>query len=224
MKPADVFADPIAFATRLGAAQVACGREVQALWLRQLESFSRRGLPTSVEFDRVDMPMPVFSVEKNEAQLREYFHALADTNLAIWGHMAEALKHMPGWAKWMNKAPGEFWTGVFDKFTSLDTSTPANDAPTMPREPELKVAPLRASPQPELLDAPRGKADELTLIKGIGPKLSQLLNTLGIYHFAQIAAWTPEQCDWIDDKLAFKGRVQREAWVEQARELAKQAA
>ena len=73
---------------------------------------------------------------------------------------------------------------------------------------------------PPLLDAPEGKGDDFAVIKGIGPKLSKLLNELGVHHYRQIALWTPEEIAWINDKLDFKGRVQRERWVQQARSLA----
>tara|TARA_B100000678_G_scaffold290879_1_gene305190 strand:+ start:3457 stop:4263 length:807 start_codon:yes stop_codon:yes gene_type:complete len=79
--------------------------------------------------------------------------------------------------------------------------------------------------KPELLDVPKkGEMDDLTQIKGIGEKLSQTLNDVGVWSFAQIAAWTPENIGWLDEKLAFKGRISREAWVEQARELLNKAA
>lgn len=59
--------------------------------------------------------------------------------------------------------------------------------------------------------------DDLTMIKGIGPKLNELLHELGIHRFAQIANWTAEDIARIDGQLgAFKGRVEREEWVEQA--------
>ncbi|MFC6687336.1 NADH-quinone oxidoreductase subunit E [Jhaorihella thermophila] len=75
--------------------------------------------------------------------------------------------------------------------------------------------------EPETLSAPRdGKPDDLKLLKGVGPKLEKLLNELGFYHFDQIAAWTPEQVAWVDERLSFKGRIEREGWIEQARELA----
>ena len=76
--------------------------------------------------------------------------------------------------------------------------------------------------RPPALDAPRnGKADDLKKIKGIGPALERQLNELGIWHFDQIAAWTPEQVAWIDGNLVrFKGRATRDGWVEQARILA----
>jgi predicted flap endonuclease-1-like 5' DNA nuclease len=79
-----------------------------------------------------------------------------------------------------------------------------------------------AEPGPKRLSAPRGgKADDLKLISGIGPKLEAMCNRLGIYHFDQIAAWTPVEVFWMDDNLeGFKGRVSRDDWVAQARSLA----
>ncbi len=72
-----------------------------------------------------------------------------------------------------------------------------------------------------LTEARDGKADNLKLIKGVGPKLEKLCNTLGFYHFDQIAAWTAEEVAWVDQNLeGFKGRVTRDTWVEQARILA----
>ena len=74
--------------------------------------------------------------------------------------------------------------------------------------------------RPRGLDAPRGgKPDDLLLIRGIGPKNQKILHTLGFFHFDQIAAWTAEQIDWVDDHLKFNGRIGREEWVEQARLL-----
>jgi NADH-quinone oxidoreductase subunit E len=63
--------------------------------------------------------------------------------------------------------------------------------------------------------------DDLKLIKGVGPALEALLHRLGYFHLSQIAAWTPEEVAWVDENLEeFRGRVTREGWVEQARELA----
>lgn len=76
--------------------------------------------------------------------------------------------------------------------------------------------------RPAALDGPRGgKADNLKEIKGIGPKLEILCNQLGFYHFDQIAAWSADEVAWVDANLTgFKGRVTRDAWVEQAKVLA----
>jgi predicted flap endonuclease-1-like 5' DNA nuclease len=79
--------------------------------------------------------------------------------------------------------------------------------------------------QPELLDTPRnGAADDLKLIAGIGPKLEQKLNSIGIWHYAQIARWTQAQIDWVNAAISFHGRVERERWVLQAKALLEGAA
>ncbi len=67
-----------------------------------------------------------------------------------------------------------------------------------------------------------GKPDDLKQIKGVGPKLEQLCNSLGFYHFDQIANWTTAEVAWVDEHLeGFKGRVTRDDWVAQAQVLAK---
>ena len=65
-----------------------------------------------------------------------------------------------------------------------------------------------------------GEPDNLQMISGIGPKLEKLLHSLGIYYFAQIARWDEKTIAEIDDKLKFKGRIQRDEWVRQAKLLA----
>jgi NADH-quinone oxidoreductase subunit E len=63
--------------------------------------------------------------------------------------------------------------------------------------------------------------DDLKLISGVGPKLEQVLNGLGVWTYAQIADWKAEEVAWVDDYLQFKGRIDRDDWVSQARTLAK---
>ena len=78
-----------------------------------------------------------------------------------------------------------------------------------------------AASEPETLTGARGgQADDLKRLKGVGPKLEQTLNDLGFYHFDQIAAWTDEQVAWVDTRLKFKGRIDRDGWIEQAKILA----
>jgi predicted flap endonuclease-1-like 5' DNA nuclease len=100
-------------------------------------------------------------------------------------------------------------------------------APAVARAPEPApapvAAPVAAGPsRPASLAAPRdGGADDLKKIKGVGPKLEELLHSLGYYHFDQIAAWGPGEVAWVDENLeGFKGRVSRDDWVPQARLLA----
>ncbi len=86
--------------------------------------------------------------------------------------------------------------------------------------PDVETAEDAARPE-ALSSARAGGADDLKMIKGVGPKLEIMLNELGFYHFDQIAAWSAAEVAWVNDNLAgFKGRVSRDNWVEQASKLA----
>lgn len=65
-----------------------------------------------------------------------------------------------------------------------------------------------------------GGADNLTRISGIGPANEKKLNTLGIWHFSQVAAWKKAEVEWVGSYLSFAGRIEREEWVKQAKALA----
>ncbi len=69
-----------------------------------------------------------------------------------------------------------------------------------------------------------GKPDDLLQIKGVGPKLNALLNSLGIHRFDQISKWTADHVAKVDGHLgSFKGRIDRDNWIEQAGLLARGA-
>jgi predicted flap endonuclease-1-like 5' DNA nuclease len=72
-----------------------------------------------------------------------------------------------------------------------------------------------------LAGARDGKSDDLKLIKGIGKQNEERLHALGVWHFDQIAAWTPANVKWVGSYLAFPGRIDREKWIDQAVALAK---
>ena len=73
--------------------------------------------------------------------------------------------------------------------------------------------------------APKAKAakggDDLKKLSGVGPALEAKLHEAGITTFAQVAAWTDADIADMDEKLSFKGRIEREGWVAQAEELSK---
>jgi predicted flap endonuclease-1-like 5' DNA nuclease len=79
--------------------------------------------------------------------------------------------------------------------------------------------PVQGAPPPPL-PSPEGAPDDLKQISGIGPGIEKTLHGLGIYHFRQIAQFTPDNVAWIDQRLRFKGRIEREDWIGQARRLA----
>lgn len=69
-------------------------------------------------------------------------------------------------------------------------------------------------------EAPAG-ADDLKTLSGVGPALEKKLHAAGVTTFAQIAGWNADDIAAMDEKLSFKGRIEREGWVAQAAELAK---
>ena len=84
-----------------------------------------------------------------------------------------------------------------------------------------EAAPDDADKPVGLLDAPRnGEKDNLTRIKGIGVKIEELLNGIGVYHFDQIAVWNEKEAHWIDHQVSFPGRALRDDWIGQAKLLA----
>jgi NADH-quinone oxidoreductase subunit E len=77
--------------------------------------------------------------------------------------------------------------------------------------------PSASARPPTLAKARDGGPDKLTKIKGIGPKLQELLFSMGFFHFDQIASWDKSQVAWVDENLdGFKGRASRDDWVAQA--------
>ncbi len=86
-----------------------------------------------------------------------------------------------------------------------------------------KSAAAKSDGRPPRMRKP-SKPDDLKRISGIGPKLEAVLYGLGIYKFEQIAAWKKAERDWVDDHLKFKGRIERDDWVKQAKALAREAA
>ena len=98
---------------------------------------------------------------------------------------------------------------------------PAAKKPTT-KIPATKAMPVAKGSKPKTLKKPRaGGADDLTLVKGVGPAVEKTLNGLGIFHFDQISGWSEKNIDWVDQRLRFKGRIVRDGWVDLARSLAK---
>jgi len=105
---------------------------------------------------------------------------------------------------------------------SLATAVETLDV--IPAFPELPAAPVEITPE---LDAklglvyktPPSKPDDLTKLKGIARVLEQRLHEFGIYTYDQIALWTEDQIKELSSRLAFKDRIHREKWVEQAKRL-----
>jgi predicted flap endonuclease-1-like 5' DNA nuclease len=120
-------------------------------------------------------------------------------------------------------APTGFWSALGrvgaanlpppDEIVKLATPEPAPEP-----VPEPEAAP-EAGSSPHLLDAPRGgKADDLTVLTGVGAKLATSLNEFGIFHFDQLAGLDAEGIDWLNEQQpGFKMICARHKIVDQAR-------
>jgi large subunit ribosomal protein L21 len=93
-------------------------------------------------------------------------------------------------------------------------------APVVAAAPAAKKAAPKKAAAPKAAPAAAG-SDDLKKLSGVGPALEKKLHAADVTTFAQIAAWTPEDVAAMDEKLSFKGRIEREGWIAQAVELAK---
>jgi NADH-quinone oxidoreductase subunit E len=100
-----------------------------------------------------------------------------------------------------------------------ETATPKSKPKAAPTEDAPAPATI-AETKPEMLSEAKGTPDDLKKIKGVGPKLEGVLNELGVWHFWQIASWSDAEIAWVDTRLKFKGRIERDGWIDQAKILA----
>ena len=105
-----------------------------------------------------------------------------------------------------------------DEAPAATASEPA-EAPA-----EEAAAPAAAADASKLdekgrLTEPQGEADDLKKISGVGPAFEKKLNSAGIFHFWQVAALKPDQVEALEEELSMQGRMERDEWVKQAKEL-----
>jgi predicted flap endonuclease-1-like 5' DNA nuclease len=147
---------------------------------------------------------------------------------------------------WTEEAPAAktVATGAAAATAVASTTAAARPAPTPVAKPTPAPAPKpapKAAPKPApkpaaapmpavstgkptrpkgLAAARGGKADNLQIISGVGPKLEKTLHGLGFFHFDQISVWSRDEVNWVDEHLRFKGRIDRDEWIPQCKLLA----
>ena len=161
-------------------------------------------------------------------QMAGAFFGAFQSALETTGKLAAALDDTP---------PDELAPEVDVRPENIRPAAKASDAPAPEKKakPKLTIVTPVSAPQPVSQPEPAvkaepvakakpvtraGKADDLKLIAGIGPKLEEVLNTRGIRTFAEIAAWTDEEIARLDAELGFNGRIGRDDWAGQAKVLA----
>lgn len=147
----------------------------------------------------------------SEDRMREMFHQLANANLRGWEHAANVLQATPEWMRWPHATTGALMTDWFDKLNRNGYSDTATTPMSVERMPFAESA-----PEPK-------QADDLTAIKGIGPKMSAALIEAGVTRFEDIAGWSGSEVSAMEKILGSKGRITRQKWVAQAKKLAKAA-
>lgn len=170
-------------------------KRTQEILLEQINGGRRPAAKTDADADTVATEL-----------LRSFSHM----NLQHWQNTARLLESYPAWMRMPHSMTGSALVDWFDGMQRQARHTePVSEGSSAP-ESEVR---------PSMLATPDGTPDDLTRIKGIGPKMSKRLNEIGVFHFKQIADWSMDEALWVDDVLASKGRVDRDNWVSQARIL-----
>jgi len=105
------------------------------------------------------------------------------------------------------------------KIKSNGAAKPAAKKQPVAKQPDKQSADQQPA-KGALFVAPAGAADDLKMISGVGPVLEKKLNAFGVTQFAQVAKFTKKEIVDLDDALSFKGRIDRDEWVKQAKALA----
>ncbi|MCC6736406.1 MAG: NADH-quinone oxidoreductase subunit NuoE [Bauldia sp.] len=163
----------------------------------------------------VNAPMVQIGSEVFEDLTPETFNRLIDDLDA-----GRPVKPGPQVARHLSEPEGGPTT-LTDPSLYAAAAKPAAAPVAAPAAPVVAPAPASPAAKPAGIAAPRGgRGDDLKVLNGIGPKIEKTLHELGVFHFDQIAAWTPAEVRWVGEHLAFPGRIEREHWVEQAKALA----
>jgi len=111
--------------------------------------------------------------------------------------------------------------GSDDEVVTAPEAETQAEPESKPKSETMPAAATGVAKRPKGLAGARdGKADKLTKISGVGAKLEKTLHSLGYFHFDQIAVWSPDEVQWVDEHLRFKGRIERDEWLTQAKLLA----
>jgi len=110
------------------------------------------------------------------------------------------------------KAPKSATTNNVETQAPVEFET--SDAPA-----EAAVTPVVDEKLGAIYKSAPADADDLKKISGVGPVLEQKLNEFGVYKYEQVEQWTADNITEFDDLLSFKGRIDRDNWIDQAKQL-----
>ena len=150
---------------------------------------------------------------------RQHFSVVKITDILTDGAKPKAAKKKASPKKAEEAAPAAEAEAPKAKAAPKADAAPKAEA----KKPAAKQAETNTAEAPAeaLFTAPEGAKDDLKKISGVGPVLEKKLNGLGITTYAQIAGFTADDIAKVDEALSFKGRIERDNWLQQAADLAK---
>ncbi|MGD1887838.1 MAG: 50S ribosomal protein L21 [Cohaesibacteraceae bacterium] len=150
---------------------------------------------------------------------RQHFSVVKITDILTDGAKPKAAKKKASPKKAEEAAPAAEAEAPKAKAAPKADAAPKAEA----KKPAAKKAETKKAEAPAeaLFTAPEGAKDDLKKISGVGPVLEKKLNGLGITTYAQIAGFTADDIAKVDEALSFKGRIERDNWLQQAADLAK---
>ena len=150
---------------------------------------------------------------------RQHFSVVKITDILTDGAKPKAAKKKASPKKAEEAAPAAEAEAPKAKAAPNAAAAPKAEA----KKPAAKKAETKKAEAPAeaLFTAPEGAKHDLKKISGVGPALEKKLNGLGITTYAQIAGFTADDIAKVDEALSFKGRIERDNWLQQAADLAK---
>ena len=103
--------------------------------------------------------------------------------------------------------------------TTAAATTTSTSAPLPVKEKVVETPIIKDEWKPQGFTSEPDKVDDLKRIKGIGAVIEKTLNELGIYQFDQISSWDADNVSWVENFIAFPGRINREDWINQSKTL-----
>jgi len=157
-------------------------------------------------------PETLAKLDEAAAKLKESDRKLAEAAVAL-----QTAEDRAAAATAETAAMTEALARVEGRFAELDGASDATAAAPIAGSPAGSDPSLESAPP--AIPQPGDGGDDLRQISGVGPKIETILHEHGIWRFRQIAELTSGQIAWLDDKLTFRGRIEREDWIGQAKAL-----
>jgi predicted flap endonuclease-1-like 5' DNA nuclease len=163
------------------------------------------------------------AMNQSQSTMRADTHKVSDEELAGAAHLASLLEVFQPNDDIIDAAPqpdGSFMSILPEDVADEQTPRVVDPDGIVVSLIDKEAEPEAAEPDVSRIEVDLTGVDDLTLIKGIGPKIAALLNEHGITRFAQIAELDEDTIDSLGDALgSFRGRIRRDDWVGSARRL-----